>query len=50
MSLKILETKKKSPVNVLNNVFKNLRDIKEISSEQYKDLSPSGSSLELCMV
>ena len=43
MFLKILETKKKSPVNVLNNVLKNLRDNKEISSEQYKDLSPSGS-------
>ena len=29
--------------NRITNVLKNLRDEKEISSEQYKDLSPSGS-------
>ena len=29
--------------NRVTNVLKNLRDEKEISSEQYKDLSPSGS-------
>ena len=29
--------------NKVTNVLQNLRDKKEISIEQYKDLSPSGS-------